>query len=1070
MIKDATATVGEYLERLQTAPNERVRVNRFQGLLLDFFPAGSPHYEGAQRVIGGAEAGMISASKRGFADFADGTLIIEFKKELNQRQLTGAKTQLWRYYESRIAQREARGGVAEHRLVATDGVEWVVFGVNRLALADDEKISASKGLIQIERFSVAPGNAAEFRLFLERTLFLAPRILEAHSILTDFGATSPTLARAMAAFQEALPSPDKDSQAATAYSVWRDYLSRAYGRDRNILGLFHAHTYLASLAKILAFMFLKKGVQPSREELPDILTGAAFERMRIANFATADFFAWCAGEKFDTVASALENIAAVLSRYDFSAPPSRDILQEIYQQIVDHETRHDLGEYYTPDWLCERVVDALDIMPGQRVLDPACGSGSFLRAVAERKISRDSGVSAAALTDEIVGFDIHPVAVQTAKTTLLLALGDKARSRKRKLRLNIHLANTLQTPTEKMGVFGDELRLPFPIFPTENAAEAEGRRTVNIPEDFRQVYERAIGCCDRISTDENVRLENGRNGGKERAFRSVVSRIMPRVSLSEESLNSMREIARLMRDAKRHNMNGIWNYVLANLAQPFVRRNAFDFVVGNPPWLTFKEIKNRSYQGEIDRLAANYKMRPSPQNKTQMEIASVFAAHSASAYLKDGAKMGLVMPASILDKGQHEPLRAGAPEKLAIDSIWDCRKVSPLFNIGCVVMFARRRNGGSLEGAYEKGFPGFRLSGKLWFRNASPETAALSIGKKKVKWRRWRTGFLSESLPTSVFSYAEVKPVRPGTGHYRQLFRNGATIFPNLFYYVQADGLESTPINWEEVDPPVHIRSDEDAMRRAKRPWSQLSRLTGEADPRLMFRVVVGRVLYPFCVHNPMLAHLPIKFASDGRFAMLSNEQIAEEFSDSAEWFTEVGKLWDYNRTELNAEKGISHAQNLNHQNKLTAQGGLPWMVVYNKAGTSCCAAVVSQKEYAGRIVAEHQTYCFASSNEDECHYLAAILNSRAAMSLIRPFVERDIETRILELPIPAFRASRVRDRQLVNLAKRCAKISRKFLMDKFGEEGRAGSREHGRLRTKIREVLKDDLAEINKIVEPILR
>ena len=1071
---ETAALVGGYLGRLQTAPNEQVRVNHFQTLLLRLFPAGTPHHEGVQRIISGAQAGMISARKRGFADFADGELIIEFKKALDRRQLAGAKAQLWRYYETRVARAEAQqGAAAEHRLVAADGAEWIVFGVNRLALAEGEKISASRGLLQIERFSAAPDNAAEFRLFLERTLFLAPRVLEARCILADFGATSATLARAMKALQDALPSPDRDGQAATAYAVWRDYLSRAYGRDRGVLGLFHAHTYLASLAKILAFMFLKKGVPPARKELPDILTGGAFERMRVANFAAADFFAWCAVEKFDLVAPALENIAAVLARYDFSAPPRRDILQEIYQQVVDHETRHDLGEYYTPDWLCERIVGALKIAPGERVLDPACGSGSFLRAVAERKISQNPDISAAALTDEIAGFDIHPVAVQTAKTTLLLALGDKARSRKKMLRLNVHLANTLQIPTEKMGVFGDELRLPFPVFPREKTADAESRRTVNIPEDFRRAYGRAIDCCDRVSGDENVRLGNGRNGGNGRAFRSAVSRIMPGVSLSEESLNSMREIARLMRDAKRHGMNGIWNYVLTNLAQPFVRRNAFDFVVGNPPWLTFKEIKNRDYQGEIARLAASHKMSPPPQNKTQMEIASVFAAHSAGAYLKDGGQMGLVMPASILDKGQHEPLRAGAPEKLAIRSIWDCRKVSPLFNIGCVVMFARRQNGGSgaLDGAYEKGFPGLRLSGKLWLRNASSDVAALAVGEKKVKWRRWRTGFLSKNLPASVFSHVEIKPVRSGSGHYRRLFRNGATIFPNLFYYVQAEGLDATPIDWEEVDPPVHIRSDEDAVRMAKRPWSGLPHLTGEADPRLMFRVAIGRVLYPFQVHNPMLAHLPVDFASGGGFEMLSDERIRMEFPDSAAWFAQVGELWDYHRTERSEGKEISHARNLNHQNKLTAQGGNAWMVVYNAAGSRCCAAVVDARAYRNRFIAENQTYWLASDSADECHYLAAILNAKPPMDILRPFVERHIHTRILELPIPEFKPSRQRDMKLAALAKRCAKLSRKFLLDKFGEEGRAGPREHGRIRTQIREeVLKDHLAEIDRIVERILR
>ncbi len=42
--------------------------------------------------------------------------------------------------------------------------------------------------------------------------------------------------------------------------------------------------------------------------------------------------------------------------------------------------RHDLGELYTPDWLAEYLLDRLEYNgnPDVRLLDPACGSGTFL--------------------------------------------------------------------------------------------------------------------------------------------------------------------------------------------------------------------------------------------------------------------------------------------------------------------------------------------------------------------------------------------------------------------------------------------------------------------------------------------------------------------------------------------------------------------------------------------------------------------------------------------------------------------------------------------------------------------
>jgi hypothetical protein len=47
-----------------------------------------------------------------------------------------------------------------------------------------------------------------------------------------------------------------------------------------------------------------------------------------------------------------------------------DVLKILYESLVDPDQRHDLGEYYTPDWLAARVVAAaVDAPLTQRVLD-----------------------------------------------------------------------------------------------------------------------------------------------------------------------------------------------------------------------------------------------------------------------------------------------------------------------------------------------------------------------------------------------------------------------------------------------------------------------------------------------------------------------------------------------------------------------------------------------------------------------------------------------------------------------------------------------------------------------------
>ena len=138
-----------------------------------------------------------------------------------------------------------------------------------------------------------------------------------------------------------------------------------------------------------------------------------------------------------------------------------DLLQDLYQAIFPRPFRHAAGEYYTPPWLAEELLDEvgypgpattwddLESRPtlGLRLLDPACGSGTFLILAIRRlrlavgrlsKSSHPEGkqqppesaglLGRETLLDQIlasvVGFDRNPLAVLTARANYLLALGD----------------------------------------------------------------------------------------------------------------------------------------------------------------------------------------------------------------------------------------------------------------------------------------------------------------------------------------------------------------------------------------------------------------------------------------------------------------------------------------------------------------------------------------------------------------------------------------------------------------------------------------------------------------------
>jgi len=187
--------------------------------------------------------------------------------------------------------------------------------------------------------------------------------------------------------------------------------------------------------------------------LKGIISGGIFNKYSIENFVENDFFHWISKERnFSGLKKVFRVIAQEISTYDFDNV-DEDILKGVYQELIDLDTRHSLGEYYTPDWLCERIAAEFHFKAGDKILDPACGSGSFLRAAVRRirELRPESGVEE--INSSICGIDIHPLSVQIAKTTVLLALGKEVAGVRKPIHINIISANALHKPHFLKGKF-----------------------------------------------------------------------------------------------------------------------------------------------------------------------------------------------------------------------------------------------------------------------------------------------------------------------------------------------------------------------------------------------------------------------------------------------------------------------------------------------------------------------------------------------------------------------------------------------------------------------------------------
>jgi type I restriction-modification system DNA methylase subunit len=135
-----------------------------------------------------------------------------------------------------------------------------------------------------------------------------------------------------------------------------------------------------------------------------------------------DIFSWYLEAEFD---DELYRLLTVLkdktAQYSINSSINEDIIKPLYESIVPREVRYSLGEYYTPQIIADYILSKSKgyLKDDYKTIDPTCGSGTFLLSAIKDKI-RSNRIDR--ILDEVVGIDINPTAVITAKFNYILAI------------------------------------------------------------------------------------------------------------------------------------------------------------------------------------------------------------------------------------------------------------------------------------------------------------------------------------------------------------------------------------------------------------------------------------------------------------------------------------------------------------------------------------------------------------------------------------------------------------------------------------------------------------------------
>ena len=133
---------------------------------------------------------------------------------------------------------------------------------------------------------------------------------------------------------------------------------------------------------------------------------------------------WIFGAADENLSNAIEWTLFSFARYDFKTVKG-DILTGIYDRFMDRSQRKKLGEFYTPPSIARYIIQRMGVNRNSRVIDPSCGSGTFLIESYLAMVGNDVERGAAEYSDvldtfrRIAGNDLNTFSAVLAQIQLL---------------------------------------------------------------------------------------------------------------------------------------------------------------------------------------------------------------------------------------------------------------------------------------------------------------------------------------------------------------------------------------------------------------------------------------------------------------------------------------------------------------------------------------------------------------------------------------------------------------------------------------------------------------------------
>jgi hypothetical protein len=754
----------------------------------------------------------------------------------------------------------------------------------------------------------------------------------------------------------------------------------------------------------------------------DIEESELFRQVNVLNFVEGTFFAWYLVSPPTRLVEAIRNVMQRLSLYRLTGLQlgrTRDIVKRVYQQLVPRALRHNIGEFFTPEWLVEFTLDRTDYQGAgvldKRFLDPCCGSGNFLIHAIERYKTQarlagwDDAKTLRGIIDHIYGFDLNPLAVLTARVNYLIAISDLIATHS-EVEIPVYQADAVYAPTASGG--GASITRIYRIGTRVRAIDLE------LPETLIQrnrLFSRILEIMERTI----------RHGDSEAVF---VASLYGEHSYTAESSHNvwepfLRDMFRKVEALEQIPWDRIWCRIVRNYFAS-VALGECQFIASNPPWVRWSELPGR-YTERIKPTCESYGIFSADRyfGGNELDISGMITYTVADKWLADkGGRLSFVITHTHFQSQSSGGFRRfqvrGIPLRVrCVDDFVDVRPFAGLANKPAVL---------SLEKGQPTTYP---VNYTHWERTTSvsiPEDVAWSTAQSQLTQTALEANHLSgpgqrwSILPPRRFAALRVldgeDPNIEG--------RKGIVTDLNGAYFIELLGPGRIPNTVRfrnaphEGRRPVPPRTDEielDLVYPLIKGAENIRPFHATISPAHV--IVPNRRITAAAI--PIVTSLARSYPGALRYFRAINAQGVME--QRSTWRTRMAPQYD-----RRVQRGLMAAVDIPFY-AIYDVGDYtfaPYKVVWAEMAGTLQAAVIGHAvvPYGGgskSVVPDHKVYFAAFDDPDQAHYVCALLNSEPVRAFIDSFtIKIQVGTLFRHIHVPAYDPSDQDHRDLAQLSR----------------------------------------------------